>query len=167
MTPEEWEEKKTRFYQKIENEFYKTIDHIVLFPGSLEELNHLEKLNSSNKVYDLMPNVDNIKDNLIGEFIFHQKLSDLKNHIEGWADSFLITETKPAQRKATIQRFQMDDVIRNLHLLEDPKRMGQEIRVKVRDLGADGLIHFQLYETTYSFVGGCHNYYTGVPVVLK
>ncbi|MCD6226539.1 MAG: hypothetical protein J7J93_01965 [Candidatus Aenigmarchaeota archaeon] len=149
-------------------EFHKSIEDIVLFPGSLYELNILEKVNGSGKTYELIQQKDGEK-YLTGPII--PKPSELKEMIRvmqgvgGILDkSDLGLELGLDDLGFELDKYKMDEMAGMLEeimitLYETPELMETDIRLKAKKIGANGLVDVRLYHKD--------GIYMGVPVKLK
>ncbi len=152
-------------------EFYKGIKGIVLFPGSVDELNILEEINSSDREYKLMP-IKGDKKYLIGTII--PNLKEIEEQVNNLKEGIRIRvkaisaigglETSLAQeigREAFKELGPIGNIVESLYTenIKNPAFLGMDIRLKAKEIGANGLVHVQVYDK--------ESFYMGVPVKLS
>ncbi len=132
---------------KIE-EFYKAVKDVVLFPGSLDELNSLEKLCGSGKAYELLPAFDK-KAEKYTKGVFVPSIEDIKSYYDMLNKTHKVVCTQDGLIEMVkywiTERY---GILNYINL---------DIRIKALEIGADGLTHFQKFD---------EDYFMGVPVKL-
>lgn len=140
-------------------EFHKSIEDIVLYPGGLDELNILEQATSSGRTYELMPQKEGVR-YLTGIII--PKPSEFKERMTAMQS---VTGTLSKNNLGlALHEDGMNEMTGMLgqimtEIYQTPELMNIDIRLKAKKIGADGLIHFQLYDKDAI--------YMGIPVKLK
>jgi len=141
-------------------QFYKSVEDIVLYPGDLNGLNLQEQVNGSGRVYELMPQKDAIK-YIKGSII--PKPSELKEMVaavqgaSGKLDKLCSNLGLDEDTLGDMSGMMLEQML--LEAFEAPEFQNTDLRLKAKEAGADGLVHFQLYNT--------NDQYMGVPVKLK
>jgi len=137
--------------------FYKDIKGIVLYPGTLDELNRTERISGRDRVYELMPQKGSIM-YITGVII--PSPSEVKE-IFG-----LVRNVGMAFAKPDSLGLPEDDVEEQVDGLENMlaalignrEMINMDIRLRAKKIGANGLIHVHLYSKEGSHMG--------IPVVL-
>ncbi|MBA3064108.1 hypothetical protein FP803_01580 [Candidatus Woesearchaeota archaeon] len=151
------------------NKFYKTVEDIVLFPGTVDELNDQEELITmrktgmeclSKKVYKTLPQQIGIR-YISGVIIPSlEKLKEIGLTLLSIAGGESNIEQKVKQ-KGLILDFMVDK------MYEIPEVQQMDIRLKAKKMGANGLVHVQ-YEGTSNLKSDFGNItiqtYMGLPV---
>ena len=130
-------------------QFYKQVEKIVLYPGSVDDLNRMEKLTNSGKHYNLVPIKGSTK-YLTGPIIpGPNQFKELIDTIQFEADDELKI-TASTQKLAFTQK--LEELVMQTY-------GDLDIRMKAQEIGAHGLVHVQLYNK--------ERVYMGVPVKLE
>lgn len=140
---------------------------IALFPGSVDDLNRIESLSNSGRRYELMP-IDGGRKYLTGVIIpSPTELRELMNaQISGMA-AFKETELASDLDLEPKELAELENQVGEAYeLIEQlakqmfgkPEIMRMDIRMKAKEVGANGLVHVQLYNK--------EGLYMGVPVKL-
>jgi len=107
--------------------FYKTIDDIVLYPGSVKELNDRERKKNSGKTFEEIP------------------LNHGKKYIEGIVlpEMSSVKETVTTVIKVTSPK--NEEYAEIIHMLSEIYSgiTGLDLRIKAKKLKADGFVHLQ------------------------
>ena len=150
-------------------QFYRETGKITLFPGSVDDLNTIESLSNSNKQYELMP-VDSGRKYLTGAIIpslteVRELMKEQISGISALGESGLAaklldfdTETISGLKDHLGDASKIVEQLAK-QMFENPAIMGTDIRMKAKKIGANGLIHIQLYNKEET--------YMGVPVRLQ
>jgi len=124
--------------------FYEDVKDIVLYPGSLNELNMIEQARGDGLMYELLPQEGSVK-YIIGTIIPSPSECE---EIIGIMDGFL---DDAADLMNGLEEMVMELYGENV--------IDADIRMKAKKIGANGLIHVRLYNTD--------GIYMGVPVKIK
>ena len=154
-----------------EIEFQEKVKDIIIYPGSLNELNEIERLKNSNREYELMaletPSYF-IKGTLVeglGDKIFPLLNFALKQYIG-------LSPELDKEERQFVEEISEEKTLKGIiEILNSSKEteiikkiiIDLEIRVSAKELGADGIIHFQFLHRS----GDDLEQYMGVPVKLK
>jgi len=130
------------------NKFYKSVEDIILFPGTLDELNGQEELirllnkdkSIPQRVYQLLPQQGGVR--YISGVIIQspEKLKEIGLTLLSIAGGGSNIEQK-VEKSGFILDFMVDK------MYELPKVQQMDIRLKAKKMGANGLVHVQ-YEGT-------------------
>jgi len=155
------------------NKFYKIVEDIILFPGTLDELNQQEELirmiktgeeHFSKRVYKPLPQQGGIR--YISGVIIPpiEKLREIGLTLLSIAGGESNIEQK-VEQKGLILDFMVD----KMYKLQDVQKI--DIRLKAKAMGANGLVHVQ-YEGTSSISLKSSDFgnitlqtYMGLPVI--
>jgi hypothetical protein len=149
-------------------QFYMEAGKIALFPGSVDDLNRIESASNSGKQYELMP-VDGGRKYLTGAIIpspteIRELMKAQLSGISAFSESGLAA--KMDMNPETISEFESQfgeasEMLEQLtkQMFGNPAIMGMDLRMKAREIGANGLVHVQLYNKEAT--------YMGVPVKLQ
>lgn len=142
------------------NEFYKQVEGIIIFPGSVDDLNRVEEKAVSGNKYELFPVTGGNK--FISGVIVPSK-EELKAQLAVMSGIFAgIAELQGEEAEGA--KKELDEMLESqlepfLHkMLGSPALMSLDLRLKAKQLGADGIVHVQMYDKN-----GRH---FGVPVKL-
>ncbi len=122
------------------NKFYKKVEDIILFPGTVDELNDQEELNKSGRVYETLPQQGGVR-YISGSIIQSpEKFKELALALLSIAGGGSNIEQK-VEKSGFILDFMVDK------MYELPEVQQMDIRLKAKKMGANGLVHVQ-YEGT-------------------
>ena len=149
-------------------QFYREAGKIVLFPGSIADLNAIEALSdsrSSIRRYQLMP-VEGGQKYLTGILI--PSPAELREQTTAKRLGMAVLQTSglagrlDSETEAVAELGEVLETIERLtiQIVSKPEIMGMDIRMKAREIGANGLVHFQAH-------GNKEETYMGVPVKLQ
>ena len=149
-------------------QFYMEAGKIALFPGSVDDLNRMESASNSGGQYELMP-VDGGRKYLIGDIIpspteVRELMKAQLSGISAFSASRLAAKMDMNPEILSEIESQFGETFEMLEQLtkkmfENPAVMDMDIRMKARKIGANGLVHVQLYNKEAT--------YMGVPVKLQ
>ena len=118
------------------SKFFKTVDDIVLYQGSLDELNRQEEINQSGKIYDFMPMKGSIR-YLTGVII--PKPEEMEQ----------ILAVNLSRVKPKLSKTEIDEAEKYLFGIgkettyESPMVQKFDLRMAAKKFGANGLIRLQ------------------------
>ena len=139
------------------NEFYDQVKDIVVFPGSVSELNDMMK--SEGKQYKLMP-VKGPKKYLTGALLptkdemkslIAEKLGALDAFQQSNAANELFDGELPDLGDISVARKLITSIFSEL--LNNPTYVNMDIRVKAKQMGADGLVRVQPDTSKDTYLG--------------
>jgi hypothetical protein len=143
--------------------FYESIKGVILHLGSLDELNKNEQINGSGITYELMPQRSE-KRYITGTITPTQ--SEIKEAMKSTKNLLGIInslgfELEGEEILDKEETNEIANIIENFtkQLFENPAAISNDIRLKAKEIGADGLIHVQLHTKD--------SIYMGVPVKKK
>ncbi|MBI4919020.1 hypothetical protein HY837_03760 [archaeon] len=137
------------------NEFYKQVDGIVMFPGSVEELNRLEFSKKSGRSYSIVP-LEGNRTFFTGVIVpSKEELREMICVMKGVAVGFAALRGEEA---ASAQKELEEEIESELEpvlhqLLGSPALMDLDLRLKAKKLGADGVVHVQMYNKDGMYFG--------------
>jgi hypothetical protein len=158
-------------------QFYQKVKDVLLFPGTLDELNRQEEINKSGRVYDLVKDTQSaryVRGLLVPGWSETEAFmrSMLMVAVEANMDEFEREEYNPQETES-----ELEELIGPLKEIFDkvrcsPYMLKHDIRLKAREMKANGIIHFKyecensvdLKDNAISSIK--YNFYTGVPVRL-
>ena len=140
-------------------EFYKSVEDIILYPGNLKELNRLEQINGGDKSYELMPQ-NNGQRYLTGTIIpgqleFEEAMTLVRITSGALSESDLDLDLD--NEELGVLPEMMEQMTTKLYGKSEVQNL--DLRLKAKKIGANGLIHIQMYNKDGT--------YMGVPVKLK
>lgn len=150
------------------DEFYKKVNKIALFPGSIDDLNKIESLSDSGKQYELM-SIDSGNKYLTGYILpspneVRELMKAQVSGISAFGESGLAAKVGVNPESIADFESQFGEASETLEQLTEqmfgnPAVNRLDIRMKSIKNGADGLVYLRLYNKDAT--------YMGVPVKLK
>jgi hypothetical protein len=128
-------------------EFYKSVEDIVLYPGSIDELNKIISVSGRKGAYELMPQQGNI---LYVTGVIIPTIPEMK---KGLGIAKNITESLAMFRSQDLDlgTERLEEMMNELYM--NPAMLSSDIRVAAKEIGANGLIHFQLFSKEDLYIG--------------
>lgn len=125
--------------------FYETVEDIVLYPGTLDELNRIERRGKTGKIYDFMPQLSG-QQYIIGILV---------PTAEEFKDFMMVARAAVGALSEDLENAEILERAEELRdkLFSSPQVRAQDLRVKAKKIGAQGLIHVQLYTKDSLYMG--------------
>ena len=132
-------------------EFYKTVEDIVLYPGTVDELNKRKDVTVSGKRYEEIP-LHGGKKFITGVIIpspseFQELTNVMQDAAEALGGMGLDVDDADVNKLTEM----LEPTMKKLYGI--PAVMNMDLRLKVKEIGANGLVCVQLYNKEDRYMG--------------